>query len=78
MKLPKDWHWEEVAKLAEINARALPANTPKEYAFRYIDISCVSKGRINWPKDTITFSESPSRARRLVGTLNVSGNPGTA
>ncbi len=71
MKLPKGWHWEEVAELAEINPRALPANTPKAYAFRYIDISCVNKGQIDWPKDTVTFSESPSRARRLVSKGDV-------
>ena len=71
MKRPKGWHWAEISELAELNSHSLPANTPKGHTFRYIDISCVSKGRIDWPQDTVTFGNAPSRARRLVSKGDV-------
>ena len=66
MKLPNGWHWEEISQLADINSRSLPTNTQPDYRFRYIDLSCVRKGHIDWPKVDTVLSEAPSRAQRVI------------
>lgn len=43
----------------------LPDSTSPEYSFNYVDISNVETGRMEVPEQTFTFSEAPSRARRL-------------
>lgn len=53
--------------VADTNPEALPGNTPGNARFRYIDLSAVEAGFINW--DAVvetTFSVAPSRARRIV------------
>ena len=50
-----------------VNPETLTSRTSPEFQFRYIDISSVTKGTIDWNSvETITFRESPSRARRVV------------
>lgn len=65
--LPDDWELSAVEALAEINPEVLGAGTPQGFRFRYIDLSAVEKGRIDWSlvRETV-FREAPSRARRLV------------
>lgn len=53
--------------IASINPESLGADTPANFEFRYIDISSVNQGTIDW--STVTsqvFSTAPSRARRIV------------
>lgn len=53
--------------VAETNVETLPANTPPSARFRYIDLSAVEAGFINWGAVTeTTFGAAPSRARRVV------------
>lgn len=52
--------------IAGINRRALGETTADSFSFRYVDISAVGRGAIISEPLPTTFSESPSRARRLV------------
>ena len=52
--------------VADVNAEALVAGTVRSKSFRYIDLSAVNRGRIDWAKVSQTsFAEAPSRARRV-------------
>jgi type I restriction enzyme S subunit len=53
--------------IAKVNPETLGNATPPDFAFRYIDISSVGQGRIDWNAVTeLRFVDSPSRARRVV------------
>jgi type I restriction enzyme S subunit len=65
-KIPSHWEVKPLKHVAILNREVLPEQTPKEYEIRYIDISSVNNiGKIEEPK-TMTFSEAPSRARRII------------
>ena len=52
--------------IAYINVSTLPENTAGSYQFRYIDISSISsEGEISLD-EYYSFSDAPSRARRIV------------
>lgn len=56
-----------LAVLCSVNPESLGPGTPVETRFRYIDISSVDCGRIDWNNvREMVFSEAPSRARRIV------------
>ncbi len=56
-----------LADISQINPESLGVSTPSDYTFRYIDISSVSEGVIDWSTvRSYQFSEAPSRARRIV------------
>jgi type I restriction enzyme S subunit len=51
--------------LCIINPETLGTSIPMDFEFRYLDISAVTKGRIDWSATRIwTFADAPSRARR--------------
>lgn len=53
--------------VTRVNPESLGVNTPADFVFKYIDISCVSEGLIDWSVvQEHRFATSPSRARRLV------------
>lgn len=52
--------------VVKINERALPDDTPPSFEFRYIDIGSVGRGELIEEPHPMTFSDAPSRARRLV------------
>jgi len=63
---PSDWSEAVLEAIAEINPESLKSNMPKAFQFRYIDISSVNSGVIDW--DSVTtevFASAPSRARRV-------------
>ena len=61
-----------LGEVADTNIETLPANTPPSARFRYIDLSAVEAGFINWGAVTeTTFGAAPSRARRVVKGLDV-------
>jgi len=66
MTLPKDWKYVEIEAVASINRRTLSSTTKPDRRFYYLEISSVNKGRVDYPEQTITFKEAPSRARRIV------------
>lgn len=62
--LPEGWRYDVLSNVSAINAASLrPANAPLDIG--YIDISSVSRGRIN-AINRMPFVEAPGRARRIV------------
>ena len=64
--IPEYWENQSFLECMEINPESLSENTPKDLKIEYIDISSIEHtGEIS--KTTqYNFSESPSRARRIV------------
>lgn len=58
--------WKEVrlGDVAKVNDQSLGNGTPPNFAFYYIDLTCVAEGRVDFPEKKIVFADSPSRARR--------------
>lgn len=53
--------------IAKVNPETLGNVTPPEFTFRYIDISSVTEGVVDWLAVTrLRFGDAPSRARRVV------------
>jgi restriction endonuclease S subunit len=56
-----------LSDVAAVNPETLPESTQRDYSFRYIDLSAVSGGSIDWTAtERFTFTTAPSRARRKV------------
>lgn len=60
------WDLVEIKNIASINEKALSAKTASDFEFTYLDLSCIDKGRISWPKMKVQFGTAPSRAQRVV------------
>lgn len=64
---PQDWRSVRLQELADISPESLGVSTPPDFLFRYVDLSAVERGKINWAStQVISFRGSPSRARRIV------------
>src|SRR5690242_1829878 len=51
--------------ICKVNPETLNGATPADLVFRYIDISSVTKGDIDWKSvQSLRFADAPSRARR--------------
>lgn len=64
-----DWPTAPVAQsgIANVNPETLGNATPPDFTFRYIDISSVTQGAIDWlATPRLRFADAPSRARRVV------------
>lgn len=48
-----------------VNDETLPASTDPNYEFTYCDVTSVQTGHVKIPDTTTTFSQAPSRARRI-------------
>ena len=62
-------NWSQVAlsSVANVNPESLGSDTSQDFNFRYIDISSVHTGVIDWSTVTTQiFRTSPSRARRVI------------
>ncbi len=70
--LPQIWQSDRLKDIAQINRRALPANTDPNYEFDYLEISNVNYHGIIDPQaiERLPFENAPSRARRRVFTGN--------
>lgn len=64
--IPKHWEVKPLKRWVKINTRSLSNNTDRDFIFDYIDIGSVGTGYQVHPPQRITFSNSPSRARRIV------------
>lgn len=65
----RDWECVEVNTpgYAAVNPETLVQKTDADFAFRYIDISSVDRGVVNWDSvQVIRYGDAPSRARRVV------------
>lgn len=65
-KIPESWEVVRLGKIADINKNSLSNATSDDYEFKYIDLSAVKTGKIEFPHERIEFSNSPSRARRII------------
>lgn len=61
-----------IGEVADTNPETLPSTTPRTFRFRYIDLSSVESGFINWAAvSEVAYGAAPSRARRVVRPLDV-------
>jgi len=63
--IPSHWEVRKLKHLSKINRSALSENTAKDFQFDYVDISNVTFENGIENADTYTFSNAPSRARRI-------------
>ena len=70
-EIPKDWEITRIKNISDSNTTALSDATDPEYKFIYIEIGDVDHINGIVINDPITFSESPSRARRVVNPGDV-------
>lgn len=64
--IPVDWEVKKLIEIADFNPESLSEKTLPNYEFEYIDISSIENTGIISKKLKITFSDAPSRARRIV------------
>lgn len=64
--IPSHWHVKPLKHWAAINKLVLPETTASDYEFSYIDIGAVGTGLLLEQPERIRFSNSPSRARRIL------------
>ncbi len=66
--LPSDWEADRLKDVAGINVSTLPAGTPPDYEFAYLEISNVDYYGIVDPEaiELLRYEDAPSRARRIV------------
>ena len=60
------WSIKRIKDVAKINCLSLSNNIDSDYMFKYVDIGNVSQNGIIEEPELMKFSESPSRARRIV------------
>ena len=61
-----EWNKYNLEDLVFVDKEQLSNSTDSEYSFYYIDISSVSTNQIQFPDFPISFSSSPSRARKIL------------
>lgn len=65
--MPGEWGSVELQEVADVNSESLGADTSQEFTFKYIDISSVTQGVVNWNTvQHLVFRTAPSRARRIL------------
>ena len=64
--IPEGWFKKRIKYISKVNSDALPEDTDEIFEFYYIDIGNVTLENGFSRGEKITFSEAPSRARRIV------------
>ncbi len=65
--MPKRHATEPLSEFCDTNKHSLGRETPSDLLFRYIDLSSVNEGQVDWKMTrALTYASSPSRARRVV------------
>ena len=65
-EIPEEWGVKRLKYVSVVNPEALSESTPLDFEIKYVDISNVNEeGLINNP-ELISFSDAPSRARRII------------
>ncbi|MBD0831821.1 restriction endonuclease subunit S [Aestuariibaculum sediminum] len=62
----ENWGYKTLDKIGIINAESLKGKTNPDYEFSYLDIASIVEPKVIGELKKIRFSESPSRARRIV------------
>ncbi len=63
--LPVDWNVKSIGDISTIDSDNLGSGTSPSYAFKYVSLENVEKGKLNGYSDQV-FISAPSRARRRV------------
>lgn len=70
--MPDESSTKPLSEYCDANTQSLGRETPSDFPFRYVDLSSVNQGKIEWQNTRVlNFSNSPSRARRVVKPGNV-------
>jgi len=69
-RIPAEWEVQPLSTAFYVNKHSMPSTTDGNMLINYIDIQSVAKGRISEYKQ-LKFSDSPSRARRIVHSGDV-------
>ena len=64
--IPATWTVGRLKDISNMNEKSLTDKISKDYQFKYVDISNVNQNGLIQEPETVTFSEAPSRARRIV------------
>jgi type I restriction enzyme S subunit len=65
--MPEDRAPTTLSRYCDANVQSLGRETPSDFRFRYVDLSSVNQGKVDWQKTRVlTYANSPSRARRVV------------
>lgn len=66
--IPNTWESDRLKDVAAVNVSSLPADTPADYEFDYLEISNVDYHGIVDPKaiERLRYEDAPSRARRRI------------
>lgn len=70
-RYPFSWPIVSLGDICHINKSSLSEKTSKDYKFKYIDLSSVDEGKIEFPTEDISFGEAPSRARRKINKNDI-------
>ena len=66
--IPEHWEVRRLKDWVSINETVLPETTDSNYRFNYIDIGSVATGKLLSDPVILSFSDAPSRARRVIKT----------
>ena len=66
-----EWEIVKLGDICLINNKILKENTDKDYKFKYIDLTAVKKGIINFSNDYTTFENAPISARRIINKNDI-------
>ncbi|TXJ55824.1 restriction endonuclease subunit S [Brachyspira aalborgi] len=66
-----EWEIVKLGDICLINNKSLKENTDKDYKFKYIDLTTVKKGIINFSNDYTTFENAPISARRIINKNDI-------
>ena len=66
-----EWEMVKLGDICLINNKSLKENTDKDYKFKYIDLTAVKKGIINFSNDYTTFENAPISARRIINKNDI-------
>jgi type I restriction enzyme S subunit len=64
--IPAHWQIKALKFWTRINKKTLPETTAADFQFSYVDIGCVTTGRLLRSPEAYTFTNAPSRARRIL------------
>ena len=66
-----EWEIVKLGDICLINNKILKENTDKYYKYKYIDLTAVKKGIINFSNDYTTFENAPISARRIINKNDI-------
>ncbi|WP_404400957.1 restriction endonuclease subunit S [Idiomarina seosinensis] len=65
-ELKSGWSLKPLKDISKINRKTLGSKTPKNYQFRYLDLTSITAPKILGEMKKIKYAEAPSRAKRVV------------